>query len=567
MKIDIVFVTYNSSKWIERCLGSILKSEYNLKNVSLLFCDNNSNDDTIEKLYDYKNRNESLFNQIQIIESKKNYGFGIGNNKAYKLGNGDYVFFFNIDTELFPDTLSKLEHEINESSKDVGAWELRQSPYEHPKYYDPVTQYVGWASGACIIVKKEVLNQVKGFDKMLFMYSEDVEISWHIRRLGYKIKYLYNVNVMHYSYETPYAFKKTQYIYGIINNLYLRYKYGTLKNMARGNWNCVRHILKRQLIGTVSKKEEKEIQRTLLKEYIKVQFKGLFYAIPSNIIRRNPNDFKAKFEGFDYEIPRFGAFYVIDELPTDGPLVSIIVRTCGRPNYLRETLISIRKQFYKNIEVVIVEDGPNISEDMICSEFADMNINYYAFGQNQGRSKAGNKGLELAKGKYCNFLDDDDLFYPDHVQVLVNELEQTDHKICYSSAFTTVQDIKDKENYKYEIKYITRLLFGEFSILNILKNNITPIQSVMFEKSVYEECGGFDETIEALEDWDLWIRFALKYKFKYIDKTTSLYRVPYKNEVGVKRQEFLNSTLEYVVNKYKDEEIKLTAKDVYYGKE
>lgn len=566
MKIDIVFVTYNSSKWIDKCLNSILQSDYKLKNVSLLFCDNNSSDDTVDKLKQFKQINGNEFNLINIIQSNKNYGFGIGNNKAYKTGNGDYVFFFNIDTEMFPDTLSKLEEEISKSSNEVGAWELRQSPYEHPKYYDPITQYVSWASGACLVVRRDVLNKINGFDRMLFMYSEDVEISWHIRRIGYKIKYLYNVNIMHYSYETPYAFKQTQYIYGIINNLYLRYKYGTFKNMVRGNINCIKHIFKKKLTGTVSKEEETAIQKKLFKEYIKVQFKGLFYAIPSNIVRRNPKDFKATFDGFDYEVAKFGPFYIIDNLPIDGPLVSIIVRTCGRPNYLRETLLSIKKQFYKNIEVVIVEDGPNISESMVKNEFGDMNIIYYAFGKNHGRSKAGNKGLELANGKYCNFLDDDDLFYPDHVQVLVHELETRNDKICYTSAFTTVQNITNKEKYQYDIKYITKLHYGNYSLLNILKNNITPIQSVMFEKSVYEKCGGFDESIEALEDWDLWIRFALKFGLKYIDKTTSLYRVPYKEHVNVQRQQFLNSTLEYVMNKYENEEIKLTAKDIFYVK-
>lgn len=67
------------------------------------------------------------------------------------------------------------------------------------------------------------------------------------------------------------------------------------------------------------------------------------------------------FVGFDYTTNRDGAFYV-NERPSELPLVSVIVRTCGRPDILRETLLSLRNQTYKNIEIVVVEDGAPISK-------------------------------------------------------------------------------------------------------------------------------------------------------------------------------------------------------------
>ena len=69
------------------------------------------------------------------------------------------------------------------------------------------------------------------------------------------------------------------------------------------------------------------------------------------------------------------------------------VRTCGRPAVLRETLISLRHQTYPNMEVVVVEDGEEISGKMIRGrEFGDMNIRYFATGEKVGRSRAGNLG-------------------------------------------------------------------------------------------------------------------------------------------------------------------------------
>ena len=563
MKLDIVFVTYNSEKWIKKCINSILESDIDLKKISLLFCDNNSSDQTVFLLSQFKETYEREFAQFLIYESKKNLGFGRGNNKAAKLSSSDYILFLNIDTEIQKDTLSKLEVEIEKSIDEVGAWELRQMPYEHPKYYDPYTKYTSWASGACLVIRRDIFKKIKGFDNLLFMYAEDVEISWRIRKKGYKIKYLANVPITHYSYETPNEFKRTQYIYSLINNLYLRYRYGNIKNMIKGNLMVGKRIFKNYLTPIVSVEEDKEIRKILLKEYIKVQFKGII-AVLKNIFSFKDKSFKPKFIlGFDYEYAKLDPFYVLDNLLDEGPLVSVIVRTCNRPNTLRETLESIRNQYYKNIEVVVVEDGPNTSESLLKDEFSDLNYQYLCNGKQTGRSHAGNVGLEHARGEYINFLDDDDLFYPEHVMVLVNELMKSDYKVAYSTAFETAIQVVSHSPYQYEIKGIGIIHKGPFSRMKLFTKNITPIQAVMFHKDVYHKCGGFDESIDALEDWDLWLRYAIAYDWKYIDKTTSIYRVPYLRQDNAQRDKFLVSTLDYVVGKYENTELKLTVKDIF----
>ena len=91
--------------------------------------------------------------------------------------------------------------------------------------------------------------------------------------------------------------------------------------------------------------------------------------------------------------------------------VSIIVRTCGRPDVLKTALDSLRRQTYKNIEIIVVEDGPIVSEKMIQEEYNDLPIVYFATIEKKGRSAAGNIGLKIASGTYLNFLDDDDIFY------------------------------------------------------------------------------------------------------------------------------------------------------------
>lgn len=562
MNIDIIMVSYNSRKYIEGCMNSILSSDYDLKKIGIYIYDNKSSDDTIEIFKKIKKENINKFRNFEIIEGKHNLGFGRGNNIAAKVAKGDYLFFLNIDCEIRKDTLSKIEEEIiKRKQENVGIFELKQEPYEHPKYYDPMSKETKWASGACMIIPRKLFYKVGGFDKKIFMYCEDVEISFHIRKIGYKIIYLNDISITHYSYSRPYEFKKSQYVNSASNNLYLRFKYGKFKDIIKG------YALALLFLKQIS--DNKEIpneQMLTIKKEAKHNVNKMFWLGVIEWFKRikyllNTNKVDFKFNGFEYSGVRDGAFYTKKEIKTN-PLVSIIVRTCGRPNVLRETLISIKNQTYKNIEVIIVEDGSNLAESLIKKEFKDLNIKYYSFEKNVGRCKAGNKALSMATGKYFNFLDDDDLFYDDHVEVLVSELESSEEKVAYASSFETPIIVHSKTPYKYTLLNEYVLLSTDFNILKLLYANITPIQCVMFSKEVYEKCGGFDEKLDALEDWDLWIRYGLAYPFKFIKKTTSIYRVPGDTKEVEKRSKFLNSYLNDVRKKHKDAIAKVRMNDV-----
>lgn len=144
MNTDIIFVTYNSEKWIEQCLDSIVSSNIDLNQLSLFFTDNNSTDQTLPLLNSFKKNFENKFRKIDVIKNNKNKGFGQGNNLGVKQGSGDYLFFLNIDTEINTTTFQKIFEAIELSPPKVKMWELKQLPYEHPKYYDPVTKLTSW---------------------------------------------------------------------------------------------------------------------------------------------------------------------------------------------------------------------------------------------------------------------------------------------------------------------------------------------------------------------------------------------------------------------------------------
>lgn len=234
----------------------------------------------------------------------------------------------------------------------------------------------------------------------------------------------------------------------------------------------------------------------------------------------------------------------------DKPLVSIIIRTCGRPQILKNALESVRKQTYSQIETVVVEDGSNVSESFILSNFSDLKVRYYCSGEKKGRCFAGNFGLEMAKGVYCNFLDDDDYLLPNHVEVLVENILKKKVRAVYSIAeeHQIRKDAKDPSKFKVKRKLIRYK--QPFNRLLLFYMNYIPIQSILFERSLYEQYGGIDEELELLEDWDLWVRYAMEDDFVFVPEVTSVYHTPYKGKGRSSRGAQMNKSEEQVKAKH-----------------
>jgi len=233
------------------------------------------------------------------------------------------------------------------------------------------------------------------------------------------------------------------------------------------------------------------------------------------------------------------------------PLVSVIVRTCARPYVLAECLKSIQNQTYHNIEVCIAEDGPNISENFIKENFPKLNVKYCATMEKKGRSYAGNVALSMASGEYFNFLDDDDVFYCDHIETMINAaLENPQGKLFYAKAFETPIEIKSVQPYVYKLKNHINVFRVNYSKSNLLVANLFPIQTVFFKREVYEQLGGFSTEYEYLEDWDLWLKYSLADDYTLVDKITSEYRVPAAAGIAQQRDNLLKANEEQIRNKY-----------------
>lgn len=118
-------------------------------------------------------------------------------------------------------------------------------------------------------------------------------------------------------------------------------------------------------------------------------------------------------------------------------MVSVLIPTFNRPRYLSEALTSVVRQSYRNLQVIVVNDGGQDVTDVVQS-FGDPRIIFLNRRENRGKASSLNEALACAKGKYIAYLDDDDLYYPNHIEILVDALEnQTDCQVAYSDLYKT----------------------------------------------------------------------------------------------------------------------------------
>ncbi|MGN8344542.1 glycosyltransferase [Pseudomonas sp. SMV71] len=529
--IDVSVVTYNSAKWIDGFFESLEKQNYPLKSVALCFVDNGSLDTTVVQLQRWKTLLGKEVADFKIIQGE-NVGFGRGHDRAIKTGQADFVLVSNIDIVFAQDSISKVvAAAASDTVRAVASWELRQAPYEHPKYYDPVTHETNWSSHACILIRRSAYTDVGGYEREIFMYGEDVELSYRFRSYGYLLKYCPAAVVHHYTYEHENHVKPVQFTGSTLANTYLRLRYGGFSDRLGALVLQVLLLFRPQVYSGARL--------------------DLIYNL-GKIIRKAPHFLLGKgtskdvyfpFRGFDYEMIRDGAFWKVGEPLAAMPLVTIVTRTYRKRNeFLRQAIISVLNQTYPNVELIVVEDGGETMKELVaeCQRQDRPSIRYYGMDK-VGRSVTGNFGLEMARGTYCMFLDDDDLLFSDHVEVLVTALANNPTAVGAYSLAMEVGTVTAANGTYTEVSHETPSYFRhEYNYDILLDHNFIPIQSLLFRRDLYLQRGGFETDMSNLEDWNLWLRYGFGNQFTYVPKTTSLFRTPADPNVRLERHKLLH---------------------------
>ncbi|MFA5531976.1 MAG: glycosyltransferase family 2 protein [Candidatus Shapirobacteria bacterium] len=241
--ISIIIVSYNTAKLTIDCLKSILQDKGLKENqFEIIIIDNNSPDDSVSQITKFKDSLKSSNCQIKIIANKNNPGFGKANNQGLKMANGNYILFLNPDTIILHSAISQSLDWLSSHpeastctaqllNKDgtiqasggffpnlanVFTWclslddlplinKIIKPIHPHtPNFYTKDRFYLkdhpqDWVTGAFMLVRKPILDKVKGFDENYFMYGEEVELSYRIKKAtpNNQVWYLIGPQIIH----------------------------------------------------------------------------------------------------------------------------------------------------------------------------------------------------------------------------------------------------------------------------------------------------------------------------------------------------------------------------------
>ena len=189
---------------------------------------------------------------------------------------------------------------------------------------------------------------------------------------------------------------------------------------------------------------------------------------------------------------------------TDEPQVSVIIPTYRRNRQLVRAVESVQNQSYRNLEIIVVNDAPGneLPEKII----QNSEIKTISHDENNGGAAARNTGLDMAKGKYVAFLDDDDLFNTEKIEKQVRKMEKSSEDCfgCFTwhIFYSSEEDLKDGNGEVIE-EDTDQILYRILRGFNI---RVGGCSSLLIEREAVEEVGGFDERFPRHQDWELMVR-------------------------------------------------------------
>jgi glycosyltransferase involved in cell wall biosynthesis len=212
---------------------------------------------------------------------------------------------------------------------------------------------------------------------------------------------------------------------------------------------------------------------------------------------------------------------VVDQ--AGAPRVSVLLRTKDRPGLLAEALDSLRAQTFSDFETVLVNDGGPLPAGLLDPP-PGRGVTVVVPPHPGGRSRGLNAGLAASRGTYVAYLDDDDLYLPEHLETLTRFLDGSDE---YGSAHTSVRQIVQtlSEDGKYRDGPEIHVYGRPSDSTRLLYKNDVPLIGLAHRRALADEAGRFDESFDLYEDWDFLIRLASLTRLHHIPRVTAVYRV------------------------------------------
>lgn len=199
-------------------------------------------------------------------------------------------------------------------------------------------------------------------------------------------------------------------------------------------------------------------------------------------------------------------------------LISVIIPSYNRADYIAETIESVLAQTYNPIEIIVIDDGSTDNTREIVAAY-EPRVKY-VWQENAERATARNHGLRLAKGEFISFLDSDDLWLPNKIEEGINFFEKNP---SVGFVYTDALQIDAEGNY---LKLLKAKGFNGKVTEELLKDNFIPMATHLIRTQLAKNINGFREErqLSGSEDWEFWVRLSTVTDFAYLPVATTKIR-------------------------------------------
>lgn len=493
VEISIIIPTFNVEKYINECLDALLAQTF--KNYEIIVVDDGSSDNTINILNEYKKNHCN----IKLIQQENRYA-GVARNNGMKYAQGKYLLFLDSDDFFESNMLEKIYNKAIECDAEVVLFngdyfndnENKFMPEINHIFIDLIPKnkevfnkqdtqnlfQIAKAAPWNKLIKKELVleNEIYFSETKT---SNDVYFSYLVLANANKITYMIdqllhyrvdnnslqnnltsqNINSLNVLYDT--------YLELIKRKLYIQNIENTFKNAVVSNVELNINRLKTQ-------HEKMEFLKKLVKHEIYKE--GLlnqpldiyldFNKIKNRAKKINDMIYATqwieKYLEKDYEVK----YEILENSKSKNkPAISIIITVFNTAKYLNECIDSIINQTFKDIEIVVVNDGSSDNSLELLKEYLNNKISYkiITYEKNKGKSFALNLAIKQAKGEYLYIIDSDDYLDLNGLEHLYKKAKEDDLDTLFFDAKNFYENQQLKENFskKFENRYTRKFTYNK----------------------------------------------------------------------------------------------------------
>ena len=516
--ISVIIPIYNVEKYLAECLDSVLGQGYS--NLEIICVNDGSPDGSLDICQEYAQKDD----RVKII-SKENDGLNMARKTGFESSIGEWIVFIDSDDAVSEDYIETLYEAAQEYDVDIAICGFEPftnklpsvkstrkyesiSPNEVKSRYltdDRPSGSIFWQTAWGKIFSRNIIEGVD-WEISNYRYNEDEAMS---------IFFYYDNNGVVIVHDNLYFYRQNpESIMSKLKNKYVNFYQG--KEINRFDfWHGI-YQARTEYFGEEFMAENSYYYSLQFIIYLKSQYdidRG--FVIPEgNIEQYNSN--LDRFIESESKIPYYDLFVdIFKDIKKSNsiegfynwagrnPLISVIVPVYNVEKYLVECLESVLKQTYRNLEIILVNDGSTDNSGEICQEYANKYPQIkYMHQKNSGVSVARNNGLEMANGEYIMFVDSDDFLQDDAIGNLVGCISgdidivsgklSSYHSIGYSL-------VGENPNVKYGEKFILRSS-SEKVITSMLTDENSPCGKIFRRSLVADNNLKFPKDLKTAED-------------------------------------------------------------------